>query len=280
MLVLRSTLSVTKILDYTTFHQKLYINIVRGFYNDRGAISFLLQNLRTKRTNPANIVYKEKKKMDDTTYTDTSLVFFSTEVPQMHNFFTFHTKHWLEYLKKKYITYAQNRMYKENLKLGSDLASAKCVLKRGGRVKFYNQDWIEIEKGKPPQLPTIYDPQFVVEAIDLKGFPIQFETIDTICNLFQLRWMSLRGCKTINDWAMDKIVAEFPALEYLDVSECINVTERGLEALYKLPNLKKLIITNFYHTAAFELTCVMLEDINSYLKCEIREPEKKLLPDE
>ncbi|KZC12234.1 ATP synthase subunit s-like protein [Dufourea novaeangliae] len=186
--------------------------------------------------------------MDDTTYTDTSLVFFSTEVPQMHNFFTFHTKHWLEYLKKKYITYAQNRMYKENLKLGSDLASAKCVLKR--------------------------------EAIDLKGFPIQFETIDTICNLFQLRWMSLRGCKTINDWAMDKIVAEFPALEYLDVSECINVTERGLEALYKLPNLKKLIITNFYHTAAFELTCVMLEDINSYLKCEIREPEKKLLPDE
>ncbi|XP_076643362.1 distal membrane arm assembly component 2 [Halictus rubicundus] len=276
--VQRSACMVTEVLGNLRFCNK-HVTIRRNFYNSKGAINFLLHNLRKKRMDVSNVVYKEKEEPEITLTLKDML--FSREALEKHHFLAFHFKEWWAHVKKDYQRYSAGKRYKEDTLLGSDIASTKFILRCGGRVKLYNQnDWLEkIEKHRLPDLPTVYDPDFVVESIDLKGYPIAFENWEYMSNLLQLRWLCVRGCNTVDDWVLDKIALEYPALEYLDVSDCIHVTERGLEALYKIPNLKKLIVTNFYKSAALELTCFMLEDINPYLKCEILQPNMELIED-
>lgn len=213
-----------------------------------------------------------------------NLIFTSAEAPEVYNFLTFNLKEWWQHKKREYRKFVQRENYKNYVNLGPDLATAQFVLRSGGRVRFKGTDewleWTKTKGKKMPALATTYDPRFTLEAVDLKGHPIEFDNLANLLNLYHIKWLSLRGCRTIDDWALDKLSSEFPMLEYFDISECINITERGLEALYRMPNLKKLIITNYSNSVALELTCFLLEDVNPFLKCEIREPEKKLLPDE
>lgn len=269
---------ITEILGNLTFCNKQHVTIRRNFYNSKGAINFLLHNIRKKRMDVSNMVYKEKEEPEVTlTLKD---MFLSREALEKHHFLAFHLKEWWAHVKNDYARYSAKKRYIEDVLLGADIASTKFVLRSGGRVKPYGQDnWLEKNGKRLPELPTVHDPDFVLESIDFRGCPIVFENWEYVCNLLQLRWLCVRGCSTIDDWVLDKIAMEFPALEYLDVSNCEKVTERGLEALYKMPNLKKLIVTNFYESAALELTCFMLEDINPYLKCEILKPDVELIED-
>jgi len=160
--------------------------------------------------------------------------------------------------------------------LGADLATAHFLVHRGGRVKFRGDDyWTERNEKGSYQLPNKYDPHYVLEAVDINGFDLHYEGLSNLCGLTKLKWLSLKDCKNIDDWGLDKISSEFPELEHLDISGCEKITERGLESLYRMFNLKKLIVTNYNKSIAFELSCFMLEDCIPGLTCEILIPKEK-----
>ena len=273
-----------QISECTILRNKLHVNIARPYYNNNNVTTTLVQDLR-KRQSLLDVKREhEEKNPVERLVRKNNLLFSSTDAPEVYNFFTFNLKEWWQHKKREYRKFVQRENYKNYVNLGPDLATAQFVLRSGGRVKFKGTDeWLEWTKTKGknmPALATSYDPRFTLEAVDLKGHPIEFDNLTNLLNLYHIKWLSLRGCKTIDDWALDKLSSEFPTLEYFDISECINVTEKGLEALYRMPNLKKLIITNYNNSVALELTCFLLEDVNPFLQCEIRKPEKKLLPNE
>lgn len=215
----------------------------------------------------------KKPELDDDPEKPKSFLWFPTAAPTGHEFSLSNIKHWFEYQKVKILKKKQEFIPERHEILGAHLASAHFIVYRGGRVKFKNSDfWIELNKDSTANLPDKFNPYYVLEAIDINGFDLHYEGVSNICGLIKLKWLSLKDCKNIDDWSLDKMSAEFPELVYLDISGCEKITERGLESLYRMFNLKTLIVTNHNKSTAFELTCMMLEDCMPGLTCEIREP--------
>lgn len=185
-------------------------------------------------------------------------------------------KNWYKYHKLKAIRKAQEFIPHRHEILGASLATAHFIVHRGGKVKFKNSNfWVELNKDGTSDLPNEYEPYYIIEAVDTNEYDLQYEGLSNMCGLESLKWLSLKNCKNIDDWGLDKISAEYPKLEYLDISGCEKITERGLESLYRMLSLKTLIVTNHYKSVAFELTCMMLEDCMPGLTCEIHEALKK-----
>ncbi|XP_011161841.1 distal membrane-arm assembly complex protein 2 [Solenopsis invicta] len=201
---------------------------------------------------------------------------FPTAAPKETDFSLGTIMKWYRYHKVQYNKTSQAFNPERHEILGANLATAHFLVHRGGRVRFKgNSYWTERDEKGRYQLPNTYDPSYVLEAVDINGFDLHYEGLSNLCGLMKLKWLSLKDCKNIDDWGLDKISAEFPKLEYLDISGCEKITERGLECLYRMTNLKKLIVTNHYKTVAFELACFMLEDCIPGLTCEILIPDKK-----
>ncbi|XP_017792597.1 PREDICTED: ATP synthase subunit s-like protein [Habropoda laboriosa] len=266
-----------QILECRTVCNSLQINVTRSFYNNYEAINHFIRYLRKRHvivgTEPIKDVNQRKgiapKKL-----------LFKTDVPNLYDFTTFNLKHWWRHKKDQWAQLYEDYQYKQYVRLGPDLAAAKFVIEYDGKVKFKNHsEWLDKSKEREiSELPNEYDATYILEELDLNGYPLRYKHLHFIFDLYYLRKLSFRGCNTIDDWALDKISAEYPTLEHLDISECENVTERGLEALYRMPNLKKLTVTNFYGSAAFDLTCFMLEDVNPYLTCEVQQVKYKCIP--
>ena len=164
--------------------------------------------------------------------------------------------------------------------LGSDLGAAHFLIYQGGKVRFQGFDrWFHLNEDKSTvDLPSKFDPDYVLVEIDASDITIFYEGLENFKNTTKVTRATFARSPLIDDWCMDRIAYTFPNLEYLNVSDCPMVSERGMEALYKLPNLKTLIITNHYKSAAFELTSMLLEDCIPGLKVEILEPKEKMIP--
>lgn len=200
---------------------------------------------------------------------------FPTAAPKETDFSIVNIMKWYKHQKVEYAKSSQEFDPQRHNILGADLATAHFILFRGGRIKFKgNTHWIERGKKSSYELPITYDPNYSLETVDVNGFDLYYEGLSNFCGLTKLKWLSLKDCKNIDDWGLDKISAELPKLEYLDISGC-GITERGLESLYRMINLKKLIVTNRHKSVAFELSCFMLEDCMPGLTCEILTPEEK-----
>lgn len=198
---------------------------------------------------------------------------FPTAAPNDTDFNLSNIAKWFKHQKTEYAKTSQSFDPLRHEILGADLATAHFLIHRGGRVKFKaNTYWTD--RDKKDSLPNTYNPNYILEAVDVNGFDLYYEGLSNLCGLMKLKWLSLKDCKNINDWGLDKISAEFPQLEYLDISGC-SITERGLECLYRMTTLKKLIVTNHHKSVAFELSCFMLEDCMPGLSCEILIPEEE-----
>lgn len=201
--------------------------------------------------------------------TDDSFSWFKRDAPPPQTFSIGNVKNWFEYNRKIMYTKQQEPNLDRIKSLGSNLAAAYFVIEWNGKVKFKNSNWLQATKDKPVRLPNSYKANYIITSIDASNTLICYEGLKSIQSLYYLKWLSFKNCEYIDDWCVDKMSAQFPALEYLDISDCKNVTERALEALYKLRNLKTLIVSNHNKSAAFELTCIMLEECNPNLKCKI-----------
>lgn len=106
-----------------------------------------------------------------------------------------------------------------------------------------------------------------LQAIDCTGMTLKYEGLDNLRGLRNVEWLSLNGCQYMEDFCMDTISNIFShSLLYLDLRNCLNITERGIGALYKMPHLKMLYLDDMLKDTRYELTCLFLEELNPALQ--------------
>lgn len=173
-------------------------------------------------------------------------------------------REWKEKVKREMEIEQQKFVEERHNILGSDLAAAHFIVYRGGKVKFHNSNkWIEMNADKEtyPDLPPRFVRNLYLHSIDASNTNIRYEGLINFTNLTRLKWLSFRNCEHVNDWFVDRISGEYSnTLEYLDISGCKNVTENCLTCIYRMQNLKTLIINNNCNTRSFEYMCLLLED--------------------
>lgn len=204
-----------------------------------------------------------------------NFTWFPTNAPKETDFSIYNIRKW--YAHTQVVIDKQNQEFipERHHILGADLATAHFVIHRDGKVRFQGDTyWTVLEANDSHRLPHKYDPLYIIEAVDINGFNLYYDGLSNLCGLTKLKWLSLKDCKNIDDWGLDKISAEYPNLEYLDISGCVKITERGLECLYRMMKLKTLIVTNHHKSVAFELSCFMLEECIPGLTCTIHVPDK------
>ncbi|BES93178.1 Hypothetical protein NTJ_05987 [Nesidiocoris tenuis] len=171
---------------------------------------------------------------------------------------------WREQIDYEAEVLSQSYVEERHQTLGSDLASAHFIVFRQGKIKFVGNDrWIEKEPSAKecPDLPCRFDNSYYVEAIDASNTEIRYEGLANLVDLQQLKWISFRNCKRVDDWFVDRLTHILePKVEHLDLSHCPGLTEKCLSCFYRLPQLKKLVLEGVAETPAFKLGCLELED--------------------
>ncbi|KAB0792176.1 hypothetical protein PPYR_14135 [Photinus pyralis] len=228
--VARTKETTKKDLQYrTTWHAKegYYYNFLRSFYSEESNAS-LLKLLQT----PINLSPESVRKW------------------------------WLRRKERENI-FLQQYLPERNQTLGNELAAAHFIVYRGGAVKFYDDDvWIKANEYNQYSLPKFYDSERVLEAIDCTDMNLYYEGLVNLANLQRVEWFSVNGCQHLDDWSLDRITNIFSeTLVYLDIRDCPRITVRGLCSLYKMRNLKILLVSELITPKAFELSCMLLQDI-------------------
>lgn len=192
---------------------------------------------------------------------------FITMMQQPVDFSIKGAKNWWTSRQEKLEKHMQQYIPERHAILGNDLAAAHFVVHRGGSVKFvHEKSWTKQDDDGDYKLPSTLDPKFKVEAIKFDGMNLYYEGLDNIRFLLQLKFMSFHNVKNFDDWCLDRLSGgKFPLLETLDLSGT-SVTERGLNALYRLPTLTCLIVDDPKKDLSFELSCAVLESENPKLK--------------
>jgi hypothetical protein len=178
-------------------------------------------------------------------------------------------KKWLNKVKKEAEILDMRYIPERHQILGSNLAAAHFLVHRGAAVRFVGStEWIRRQDDEY-DLPNKYNPDYLIEAIDILDMKLYYEGLQNMTNLGSLQWLSLRNCLEVDDWWLDRISSEYrSSLEYLDISSCVQITERGIGALYRMTKLRTLKVHNIASSHMFQLACLMLEDIHPQLNVE------------
>ncbi|KAH1003699.1 hypothetical protein HUJ04_003572 [Dendroctonus ponderosae] len=176
-------------------------------------------------------------------------------------------KNWYNRLKEQREKILQRYIPDRHSILGPELACAHFIVYRGGAVKFHNDDkWIKAVNGEY-SLPNRYRTDMYLQAIDCSNTSLRYEGLDNLRGLQNVEWLSLNGCEHIDDYCMDVITNIFShSLVYLDIRNIFSISERGLGALYKINHLKMLYLDDMLKDTRYELTCLLLEELNSALE--------------
>lgn len=169
--------------------------------------------------------------------------------------------------REKQERFMQQYIPERNQILGNDLAAAHFIVFRGGVVKFVGQShWIKADEKLHFDLPDKFVSDMFLEAVDCANMELYYEGLDNIRRLKHLRFMSFKNVKPFDDWCLDRVSgSELDSLEILNLSGT-NITHRGLQALYRVPSLRKLIVDDPNRDTNWSLTLAMLQDINPLLE--------------
>jgi hypothetical protein len=178
-------------------------------------------------------------------------------------------KNWWKNYKVKKERFMQMYIPERHAILGNDLGAAHFLLYRKGKVKFIGQEWLEMKTDDTYEvpLPNKYDARYLIEAIDCENMELYYEGLENIRRLKKLKSISFKNVKLFDDWCLDRVSgSEFDSLEELNISGTI-VTPNGLQALYRVPTLRKLILDiPETDNSTWHLTIAMLQDINPNLE--------------
>lgn len=94
--------------------------------------------------------------------------------------------------------------------------------------------------------------------------------------------LNLSGVKNLDDWYCDRLAFIFSknsSLSELDLSNCDQVTERGLSTLVRIRSLTLLNITNTAasRSPSLELFKILFNDILPHVEIRHIEEEKKII---
>ena len=92
-------------------------------------------------------------------------------------------------------------------------------------------------------IPPTYEPGWYLEAIEATDSKLIYEGFASMKNLTSLKYLDLSYSPTIDSWCMDRITGEYmDTLEYLDLSGCKSIKANALEPIWRLSNLKTLVL--------------------------------------
>ncbi|BFF97356.1 distal membrane-arm assembly complex protein 2 [Drosophila madeirensis] len=176
-------------------------------------------------------------------------------------------KQWWANRQEKIERHMQQFIPERHKILGAELAAAHFILYRGGAARFVNDPrWHRATEDGEFSLPNKFHPGYKVEALRCDNMVLYYEGLENLRCLDQLKFLSFHNVKTFDDWCLDRVSGgEFPRLEVLDLSGTA-VTTDGLSCLYRLPQLKLLILDDPKQTLEMELAAAMLEVALSPLK--------------
>lgn len=169
---------------------------------------------------------------------------------------------WYDRKRTEFHKYNQRYISDRVKALGSDIAAAHFMVYRGGAIRFRGHDqfiqWTDQNEEYNEHLPETYDPNYFVEAIDASNLLIYYEGLENLKNLYKLKWLRLKNNPVLDNWCLDYIGYAIPQLEYLDISDCPQVTAAGIAGLQKLTQLKQLVINS--NDVEIQMACFALED--------------------
>lgn len=172
--------------------------------------------------------------------------------------------------KKQYssLVASQEFVQERLLSLGPDLAAAHFLCHRNCRVRFRgHKEWTELQGKGVLDIPAVYVPGWVIEAIDCSASKLVFEGLQNLRNLHYLKYLDISYCDLMDEWCLDRISGEYAdTLEYLNLSGCRGLNWNGLEVLWRLKNLKTLVLKDLDHVEDLNLICLLLLDVNPNLK--------------
>ncbi|XP_015908577.1 distal membrane-arm assembly complex protein 2 isoform X2 [Parasteatoda tepidariorum] len=146
--------------------------------------------------------------------------------------------------------------------LGPNLATTHFICARGGKVRFKGSNiWAEETDLRGGHIPQKYVPGYFVEEIDASNTNLCYEGFQNFCNLDELKKLSLRNCEYVDDWCLNRLHLFGYSLEYLDLSGCKNISERGICTLHSLKKLKTLVLQDTPNIKDKELVSLLLQDV-------------------
>lgn len=186
---------------------------------------------------------------------------FAVAMQQPIDFSPRGVKNWYIKRKKQLNIAMQGFIPERHEILGNDLAAAHFIVHRGGEVKFLNEStWTKKDENDEYVLPSKYDATKKLVAIKCDNMTLYYEGLENIRRLEFLKFLSFRNVKTFDDWCLDRVSGSgFNKLEILDLSGT-DVTENGLNALYRIPTLKLLILDDPERNTGMKLMCAMIEE--------------------
>lgn len=194
----------------------------------------------------------------------------SDYILMMQRPFELNPKKWIEMWdkkKEKRERHMQKFLSDRHEILGPDLATAHFILHRGGSVKFVNsQEWTKADEDGNFKVPNRYDANYKLAAIKCDNMQLYYEGLENIRWLQHLKFASFHNVRTFDDWCLDRFSgSQCDKMEVLDISGT-NCTVRGLSCLYRLCNLKLLIVNDPQESLEYELASSMLQEILPNLK--------------
>ncbi|ETN60536.1 hypothetical protein AND_007843 [Anopheles darlingi] len=174
---------------------------------------------------------------------------------------------WWQKRKASVEAHMQKFIPERHAALGDDLATAHFIVHRGGSVRFRGQNkWIQKDDDDEYDLPRKFVQGMVLEEVRCDGMHLFYEGTENIQKLLHLKHLSFENVPLFDDWYMDRISGNMlPSLEKLNLRGTA-VTHRGLHCLYRLPNLKLVLVDNPEKDIVWKLTVAELEDWNPELR--------------
>lgn len=99
------------------------------------------------------------------------------------------------------------------------------------------------------------------------------EAIDNFVSLYHLEELNFSNNQNLCDFACDQLARQYrnsKTLRYINLSNCVNISDRGLSAFVRIPSLRHLVFTNtnaskFKYIQLFEMS---FKEVNPECKIE------------
>uniref|UniRef100_A0A8C9T238 Distal membrane-arm assembly complex protein 2 n=1 Tax=Scleropages formosus TaxID=113540 RepID=A0A8C9T238_SCLFO len=100
-----------------------------------------------------------------------------------------------------------------------------------------------------------------IEEVDVSGTVINCTGLDNLGTAKNLRTLSLRGCREVDDWFLSRLHIFQESLEELNLSGCPRISVGGLCALHHLRKLRKLDLSSLPRVQNPGLVRILLEEV-------------------
>ncbi|XP_046422220.1 ATP synthase subunit s, mitochondrial [Neodiprion fabricii] len=141
-----------------------------------------------------------------------------------------------------WITIMFNRVDENRVKeVGPDRACAEWLLRNGAAVKWREDGSILSDYNA---LSSLEEPQKHIEAVDATNSAISYHGFPHFNGCNYINEVKLVNCVYVEDPAIPLLSILKNTLKHLEISNCLNISEKALFDLNKLTKLKKLELGN------------------------------------